>query len=233
MSAFRFRSAAGPFLMLLATTAVSSRPEAASPARAKAFVKAAPSSSSARPPLVMFLGDSLTAGHGLKESESFPARIEELLASQGKAIRVVNAGVSGDTSAGGLRRLDWLLRQKPAVLVVALGANDGLRGFPVEQIRENLRRILRKSRASGASVLLCGMLVPPNYGEDYSRRFGDIFPRLAKEERVPLVPFLLAGVAGDPKLNNDDGLHPNAEGQRRVAALVLAHLEPLLTPKRN
>jgi acyl-CoA thioesterase-1 len=137
----------------------------------------------------------------------------------------VNAGVSGDTSAGGLRRLAWLLKQKPDVVVVELGANDGLRGQPLAGVEANLRDIVARSRAAGARVLLVGLRVPPSLGGDYARDFAAIYPRLARELDVPLVPFLLEGVAGDPDLNLPDGIHPNAEGQRRVAELMLPHLE--------
>ncbi len=179
-------------------------------------------------PTVVFLGDSLTAGLGLAESFAYPAVVSAELAERGLAARVVNAGISGDTTAGGLARLDWLLTQKPAVVVVALGANDGLRGLPLAETEKNLRQILLKVRASGAKPLLCGMLIPPNYGPDYFAGFRDLYPRLAQELGVPLVPFLLDGVAADPALNQADGIHPTAEGQRRVAANVLPYLLPLL-----
>jgi acyl-CoA thioesterase I len=180
------------------------------------------------PPTVLFLGDSLTAGLGLSEDEAYPARIAAALDQRGIAARVVNAGVSGDTTAGGLSRLGWLLRQRPAVVVVALGANDGLRGLPVEQTEANLRRIIEECRRHGARVLLTGMRLPPNYGGDYVRRFEAIFPRLARELGVPLEPFLLEGVAADPDLNQADGLHPDAEGQRRVAEHLLPYLLDVL-----
>ncbi len=203
---------------------------------AKAAAIAAPSAAAAAaaaavataPPVVVFLGDSLTAGYELPVSRAYPARVAEMLAARGRPIRAVNGGVSGDTSAGGLRRLPWLLTQKPAVVVVCLGANDGLRGLPAEETERNLRAIVRQAREAGAKVLLCGILVPTNYGPDYERRFGSIFPRVAREEKVPLVPFLLAGVAGVPSLNLADGVHPNEEGQRRVAENVLPAVEKLL-----
>src|SRR6185436_81190 len=131
--------------------------------------------------------------------------------------RVVNAGVSGDTSAGGLRRMDWVLRAHPAVVVVALGANDGLRGQSVAAMRENLEAIVRRAQAGGARVLLIGMRVPSNYGAAYTREFAAVYPDVAKRTGVPLLPFLLEGVAANPGLNQPDGIHPNAEGHRRIA----------------
>ncbi len=179
-------------------------------------------------PLVVFLGDSLTAGYGLDEELAFPAVLGELLAAEGRPIRVVNAGVSGDTSAGGLSRLGWLLRQQPDVVMVSLGANDGLRALDVEMTERNLRQIVEAVRGAGARVLLAGMLVPPNYGPDYAEQFSAVFPRLAEELGVDLVPFLLDGVAVVPELNQSDGIHPTAEGQRRVAAVVLPYLKNVL-----
>jgi acyl-CoA thioesterase-1 len=178
--------------------------------------------------LVLFLGDSLTAGYGLSEEQAYPARVDELLAERGIAARIVNAGVSGDTTAGGLARLDWLLRQKPDVVVVALGANDGLRGLDPSVTEENLRQILERCQAAGARVLLAGMQMPPNYGADYQRRFAALYPELAAEKSVPLIPFLLEGVGGIPKLNQADGIHPTAEGQEIVAHTVADALDDLL-----
>lgn len=179
-------------------------------------------------PLVVFLGDSLTAGYGLDENQAYPALVEAELEARGRTIRVVNAGVSGDTTAGGLRRLDWLLRQQPDLLVVALGGNDGLRGVDLETSEANLREIVRRAQSKGIEVLLAGMLIPPNYGEDYTRQFAEIYPRLQEELEVARIPFLLDGVAARPELNLPDGIHPNAEGQQLVSRTVLEHLLPLL-----
>jgi acyl-CoA thioesterase-1 len=179
-------------------------------------------------PRVVFLGDSLTAGSGLAESESFPAVIARILEDEGTPIQAANAGVSGDTSAGGRARLRWVLKQKPDVVVVELGANDGLRGQPVEGIEENLRAIVEGARAVGAKVLLVGMRLPPSLGRDYTNAFEAIYPRLAEELDVPLVPFLLEGVATVSALNLEDGLHPNARGHQKVAKTVVEHLRPLL-----
>jgi len=179
-------------------------------------------------PLVVFLGDSLTAGLGLPVDQAFPAVVAAELAKRGRPIRAVNAGVSGDTTAGGLRRADWVLSQKPDVVVLALGANDGLRGLPLAETERNLRGIVAKARAAGARVLLCGMLVPTSHGPDYQAGFRRLFPEVATADGVPLVPFLLEGVAGRKELNLEDGIHPNVEGQRILAANVLPLLEPLL-----
>ena len=180
-------------------------------------------------PLVVYLGDSLAAGLGLGEEEAFPALAEELLRQEGIVIRTVNAGVSGDTSAGGLSRLNWLLGQSPDVMVVELGANDGLRGLEPEMTEHNLRQIVLQSQAAGARVLLVGMKVPPNYGGDYAGRFEEVYPRLAGELGVALMPFLLEDVAGDPALNLGDGIHPNAVGQQRVAANIVPYLREILS----
>jgi len=178
--------------------------------------------------VIVALGDSLTAGLGVGADEAYPALLQARLRREGFAYRVVNAGVSGDTSAGGLRRIDWALRLSPAVVIVALGANDGLRGQPPEALRDNLTRIIERARAAGARVLLAGMRVPPNYGDDYARAFAGVYPAVAKATGVPLAPFLLDGVAGNPRLNQADGIHPTAEGQRRVAEVLWPYLEPLL-----
>ncbi|MDR3682281.1 MAG: arylesterase [Geothrix sp.] len=177
---------------------------------------------------LVFLGDSLTAGLGLSKEQAFPALIEARLAAEGRPWKVVNAGISGDTTAGGVARLDWVFRQKVDVLFLCLGANDGLRGVPVAETERNLRLILDRARKEGTRVVLAGIQLPENYGTDYRRDFAGIFPRLAKEYRIPLLPFLLEGVAMDPKLNQPDGIHPNAEGARVVADHVWPFLDPVL-----
>lgn len=177
------------------------------------------------PALVVFLGDSLTAGLGLAEAEAFPARVEAELREEGYPVRVVNAGVSGDTTAGGLARLDWLLAQGPAVVVVGLGANDGLRGLPLEATEANLREIVRRSREAGVRVVLLGMRIPPSYGLDYAGRFEGLYRRIARDLDVPLVPFLLDGVAARPALNLPDRIHPNAQGHERMARTVYRFVE--------
>ena len=178
--------------------------------------------------VIVALGDSLTAGLGVAREEAYPALLEERLWREGYGYRVVNAGVSGDTSAGGRRRVDWVLRTNPEIAIVALGANDGLRGLPVDELRANLEAIVRRLQAAGVRVLLAGMLVPPNYGRDYARAFGAVFPTVARRTGVPLAPFLLDGVAGDPRLNQPDGVHPTAAGQRIIADKLWPYLRPLL-----
>lgn len=181
---------------------------------------------------VVFLGDSITAGYGLDPAEAYPALVGAALAADPATAgwKAVNAGVSGDTSAGGLRRLDWVLRQKPALVVIALGGNDGLRGLALDQLEANLRAAVAKVRAAGARAALVGMRMPANLGPDYRAAFAAIYPRLADELGVPLLPFLLDGVALDPKLNQPDQIHPNREGQAVIAAKVSAWLKPLLRP---
>jgi acyl-CoA thioesterase-1 len=178
--------------------------------------------------VIVVLGDSLTAGLGVAREEAYPALLEARLRREGYDYRVVNAGVSGDTSAGGLRRVDWALRARPAIVIVALGANDGLRGLPVDALRDNLEQIVRRVRAAGARVLLAGMRVPPNYGDEYARDFAAVFPEVARRTGVPFAPFLLDGVAGEARLNQADGIHPTAEGQRLIASRLWSHLRPLL-----
>jgi acyl-CoA thioesterase-1 len=180
-------------------------------------------------PRIIVLGDSLTAGLGLDVKDSFPSRIQERLDQKGLDFEVVNAGVSGDTSAGGLRRLEWAMADgHPRVLIVALGGNDGLRGLPPEQLEANLAAIIEQGQARGLSVILAGMEAPPNFGADYTARFRAIYPTLAKRYQIPLIPFLLEGVAGDPAFNQPDGIHPNQRGAQVVADLVWRTLEPAL-----
>jgi acyl-CoA thioesterase I len=182
--------------------------------------------------VVVALGDSLTAGLGVAADEAFPARLETRLKTEGYAYRVVNAGVSGDTTAGGLRRVDWVLRARPEVVIVALGANDGLRGQDPRVMRANLDEIVARLQAAGARVLLVGMRLPPNYGGDYTKEFEAVFPAVARRAKVALVPFLLDGVAGVPPLNQADGIHPTAAGQQAIADHLWPYLRPLLRPPK-
>lgn len=190
-------------------------------------VLAAPAAAQATQTIVA-LGDSITAGLGLAPEESYPALLQARLQREGLDYRVVNAGVSGDTTAGGLRRVDWVLRQQPAIVIVALGSNDGLRRLSVTAMRDNLAEIIARARAGGARVLLVGARVPPNYGDDYVRDFAAVFPALARATGVPLVPFILDGVAGIARLNQADGIHPTPAGQRIIADRLWPHLLPLL-----
>jgi acyl-CoA thioesterase-1 len=178
--------------------------------------------------VVTVLGDSLTAGHGVSAAEAFPARLEARLRREGFAYRVINAGVSGDTSAGGLRRVDWVLKTHPEIVIVALGANDGLRGLGVAAMQANLERIVERLQAAGVRVLLAGMRVPPNYGDDFARAYARVFPEVARKTGVALAPFLLDGVAAVPALNQPDGIHPTAEGHQRIADRLWPQLRPLL-----
>lgn len=181
-------------------------------------------------PVIVFLGTSLTAGYGLPESQAFPALIGERVAAAGLDYRVINAGVSGDTSAGGLRRLDWLLRLPIAVLVLELGANDMLRGQSVDQLRSNLERILERTRAAHPQVkfLIAGMRAAPNLGREYGREFDAVYPSLAESFGAGLVPFLLEDVAADRQLNQADGIHPTAEGHALIADRLWSRIESIL-----
>jgi len=190
-----------------------------------------PSSPAGEGPIVVFLGTSLTAGLGLSnDDDTYVARVAELAEAAGMPLRAVNAGVSGETSAGGLRRLDWVLRQPLDVLVVELGANDGLRGQDPDALARNLTEIIRRTRTRhpGVRVVLAGMEAPPNLGPRYTSAFREVFPAVAAEADVTLIPFLLEGVAGVPELNQDDGIHPTAEGHRLLARNVWRVLEPVL-----
>ena len=181
----------------------------------------------ARPRLVV-LGDSIAAGYGLRREESFPARLQERIDREGLGFEVVNAGVSGDTSAGGLRRLDWALDGDVRVLILELGGNDGLRGLPPDELKKNLTAIIRAARERHLAVLLCGMEAPPNAGAAYATAFREAYVAVAREQHVPFVRFVLDKVAGIDGLNQDDGIHPNARGARIVADTVWPALRPLL-----
>lgn len=183
-----------------------------------------------QPKVILFFGDSLTAGYGLSPEEAFPALSGKELTKNGKNVKIVNAGLSGETSAGGLTRIDWVLRQPIDVFVLELGANDGLRGLPLDQTKKNLQAIIDKVKAKNPTVkiVIAGMMVPPNMGNTYTTEFTAIFPELAKKNKATLMPFLLQGVAGDEKLNQADGIHPNIEGHKIVAVNMTKILTPLL-----
>ncbi len=180
--------------------------------------------------VILFFGDSLTAGYGLSPEEAFPAQVEKSLQKSGRNVRVVNAGLSGETSAGGLTRVDWILRQPVDIFILELGANDGLRGLPIEQTKNNLQAIIDKVKAKYPSckIVLAGMMVPPNMGKEYASSFQNVFRDLAKKNDAALIPFLLENVGGIEKLNQADGIHPNAEGHRIVASNVIKTIMPLL-----
>jgi acyl-CoA thioesterase-1 len=193
-----------------------SRPSEPSPAAAMAAAR----------PRVVVLGDSLTAGLGLDRGDAYPAVLQRRMDAAGYRFDVVNAGVSGDTTAGGMSRLDWSLDGDVRILIVALGGNDGLRGLPPDEMKRNIETIVGEAKARGIAVLLAGMESPTNMGQDYQRRFRQVFLTVAREQRVAFLPFLLEGVAGRAELNQRDGIHPTAEGARIVAD----HLWPLLEP---
>ena len=179
---------------------------------------------------ILFLGDSLTAGYGLSPDQAFPAVAESLLKQKGKNVKAINAGISGETSAGGLARIDWVLKQPIDILFLELGANDGLRGLPVAETEKNLQGIIDKVKAKNKNVkvVLAGMMVPPNMGKEYSSQFEKVFINLASRNKCVRIPFLLDGVGGIERLNQADGIHPTAEGHRIVANTVVKTLEPLL-----
>lgn len=183
-----------------------------------------------KPKVILFFGDSLTAGYGLSPEEAFPALSEKELIKNGKNVKIVNGGLSGETSAGGLTRIDWVLRQPIDVFVLELGANDGLRGLPVDQTKKNLQAIIDKVKAKNPNVkiVIAGMMVPPNMGNTYTTQFTAVFPEIAKKNKATLMPFLLEGVAGNEKLNQADGIHPNIEGHKIVSTNITKVLSPLL-----
>jgi len=180
-------------------------------------------------PKIIAFGDSLTAGFGLEEVESYPYLLQQKLKADGYDYEVVNAGVSGDTSLGGLERIEWTLETDNAdVLILELGANDLLRGVPPDKMKENLDKIIEKAKAKNVEVLLCGMIAPPTMGAEYQRAFSDAFPDLAEKHDVEYVPFLLDGVALKQELNQADGIHPNAEGTRMMMENIYKELKPML-----
>jgi acyl-CoA thioesterase-1 len=180
-------------------------------------------------PRLLVLGDSLTAGFGLPSESAFPARLQDWLKRSGLDVNVINAGVSGDTSAGGLARLDWALgTSPPEFALVELGANDGLRGLPPASLEANLDKILTRLKGRGVKVLLAGMYAPRNFGREYAAEFDAVFPRLAERHQVPLYPFFLDGAATDPALNQPDGIHPNARGVEAIVERIGPHVRRLI-----
>ena len=220
-------------IFLLTATADSSLAESAEPASPLEHGNVVNADGPVR--TILCFGDSLTAGHGLEDraTQSFPALLQQKIREAGRRETVViNAGESGDTSAGGLRRIEWYLRQpiQIDVLVLALGANDGLRGIPTEETRRNLQGIIDKVKAKNPAVrvLVAGMMLPPNFGDEYTERFKALFPTLAEANHATLIPFLLQDVGGIANLNQRDGVHPTAEGQRIIANTVWGKLKPLV-----
>lgn len=179
---------------------------------------------------ILFFGNSLTAGYGLDTDEAFPALIQNRLDSLDYDYKVINAGLSGETTAGGLGRIDWILKQPVDIFVLELGANDGLRGVPLKETKANLQKIIDKvwEKNPETKIVLAGMQIPPNIGKEYTADFKEIFPELADENDIELIPFLLQDVAGNPELNQNDGIHPTAEGAKIVAENVWENLKPLL-----
>jgi acyl-CoA thioesterase-1 len=180
------------------------------------------------PPVILAFGDSLTAGFGVDLQDSYPARLQRLLDEKGYHYKVVNAGVSGDTTAGGASRIGWVLQHEPEIVIVQLGANDGLRGLPISGMRKNLGTIIETCQKKGAKVLLAGMEITPNLGAEYSSEFRESFSLLAKQYKVPLIPFFLENVAAHPELTQPDGVHPLANGYTIVTQTVFQYLEPML-----
>lgn len=183
-----------------------------------------------QPKRIIFFGDSITAGYGIPIENAFPAIIQQKANDAGLNYQVINAGLSGETTAGGLNRIDWILRSKPDVFILELGGNDGLRGLSLEESEKNLRAMVEKVRKANpkAKIILAGMQIPPNLGQDYTQKFKSLFPDLAKELNTELIPFLLEGVGGDPQLNLSDGIHPNQKGHAIVAETVWQFLKPML-----
>ena len=178
--------------------------------------------------VVLAFGDSLTAGYGVKDEESYPSKLQEKISSAGYPHKVVNAGVSGDTTAGGVRRIRWLMKHEPEIVILALGANDGLRGLSIDEMRKNLEIMITICREHNAQILLAGMKALPNYGEDYMREFETVFPELAEKHDLIFLPFLLEGVAGEREYTQSDGLHPLASGYNIITDLVWQRLKPML-----
>jgi acyl-CoA thioesterase-1 len=187
--------------------------------------------SAERPSIVAF-GNSLTAGLGVRPDQSYPARLQQMLDAAGYGYRVVNAGVSGETTAGGARRVSWVLKNKPVIVILELGGNDGLRGLSLRETKTNLERIIQQLQQASVTVVLAGMKLPPNYGQDYTAGFEALYQALAKQYRLTLIPFFLDGVAASSSLNQADGIHPTGAGYRLIVEKVFPTLEPLLERNR-
>lgn len=222
-------SAAIAACLLLAACSREAPPKAEAPAAASPSTRAPAALEDSGLPRIVVLGDSLSAGLGLLEVQAYPALLQEKLNADGYKWEVVNAGVSGDTSASGLQRTDWALDQGTVrILILELGANDGLRGLPATEMKKNLAAIIERAQAKNVAVLLCGMEAPPNFGPEYTVSFRQVYRDLAREHKTSFVPFLLDKVAGIPSLNQNDGIHPNVEGAQIVAETVWSALRPMV-----
>jgi len=182
---------------------------------------------------ILILGDSLTEGFGVDESDTYPALLEEKLNNElylktGIKYKIINGGISGSTTSGGVSRIEWFLKSKPDFLILALGGNDGLRGIPIEKIKENLEKVVLAAQKNNIPTLLSGMKIPPNYGLEYSNSFSQLFPAISEAFNIPLIPFLLEGVGGNPQMNLPDRIHPNAKGHKLICEMVYQSLEKLL-----
>lgn len=200
---------------------------AASPFGATAAPTLADATADARPKLVAF-GNSLTSGLGVSAEDAYPAQLQRRLDEAGFRYRVINAGVSGDTTAGGLRRVRWILNSKPTLIILELGGNDGLRGLSLAETKRNLEQIIEQLQQASVTVVLAGMKLPPNYGQEYTQGFEEIYPALARRYRLKLIPFFLDGIAGETGLNQADGIHPTAEGYRIIVGNLVELLKPVL-----
>lgn len=209
-----------------------SQPQSAAPAPAAPAAAPAPALPVDPRPVIVAFGDSLTAGYGVASGLSFPDFLQKEIDAAGFEYRVVNQGISGDTTSGGVNRIEEAILQKPEIVILELGGNDGLRGLPIETTRQNLDEMATRLIASGSKVLLAGMTLPRNYGPDYIKGFEQIYKDLARQKRIPLIPFLLDGVATRPQLMQGDAIHPTAEGNKLVAATVFRHLKPMLEKGR-
>jgi acyl-CoA thioesterase I len=204
--------------------------EKPAPAPAPAATPPAPAPAADSRPAIVAFGDSISAGFGLDTGQSFPDLMQQDLDRRGLKYRVVNMGISGDTTQDGLARMQLAITEQPDIVLLELGGNDGLRGVPIAVTQRNLAEMIEAFQKAGARVVLAGMTLPPNYGPAYIAKFEAVYRDLAAKYKVTLIPFLLQGVGGDPRYMQRDGLHPNAEGARKVAALVMKTLDPLLAP---
>ena len=182
---------------------------------------------------ILILGDSLTEGFGVDESDAYPSLLEEKLNNKlhlktGIKYKIINGGISGSTTSGGVARIEWFLKSKPDFLILALGGNDGLRGIPIEKIKENLEKVVWAAKKNNIPTVLAGMKIPPNYGLEYSNSFSQLFPTISDTFNIPLIPFLLEGVGGNPEMNLPDRIHPNAKGNKLICEIVFRALEKLL-----